>query len=108
MKATAICCCGRRRGAGDRSLGGEPSAQYIASVHDLDGTPHFADPRNALAGGSSTRFSEFDMTPVGAVELEFFLMDREPLLTGKPKAPKALTNVPAPAALPSLPSAGSR
>ena len=26
----------------------EPAAQYIASV-DLDGTPHFADPRNALA-----------------------------------------------------------
>ena len=26
----------------------EPTAQYLASVHDLDGTPHFADPRNAL------------------------------------------------------------
>ena len=26
----------------------EKSAQYLASVHDLDGTPHHADPRSAL------------------------------------------------------------
>ena len=25
-----------------------PTAQYIATVHDLDGVPHYADPRNAL------------------------------------------------------------
>ncbi len=27
-----------------------PSAQYVAKVHDLDGIPHYADPRNALEG----------------------------------------------------------
>jgi glutamine synthetase len=68
-----------------------PSAQYIASVHDLDGKPHYADPRNALAS-MVERFKEFDMTPVGAVEVEFFLMDREAAFAGKPCAPKALTN----------------
>ena len=68
-----------------------PSAQYIASVHDLDGKPHYADPRNALAS-MVERFKEFDMTPVGAVEVEFFLMDRESAFAGTPRAPKALTN----------------
>jgi glutamine synthetase len=68
-----------------------PSAQYIASVHDLDGKPHYADPRNALAS-MVERFKEFDMTPVGAVEVEFFLMDREAAFAGTPRAPRALTN----------------
>jgi glutamine synthetase len=68
-----------------------PSAQYIASVHDLDGKPHYADPRNALAR-IVERFKEFNMTPVGAVEVEFFLMDREAAFAGTPRAPKALTN----------------
>jgi glutamine synthetase len=68
-----------------------PSAQYIASVHDLDGKPHYADPRNALAS-IVERFKEFNMTPVGAVEVEFFLMDREAAFAGTPRAPKALTN----------------
>ena len=69
-----------------------PSAQYIAAVHDLDGTPHYADPRNALEK-IVTRFeTELKMKPVGAVELEFFLMDRAAALSGKPMAPKAQIN----------------
>src|SRR5262245_16430525 len=68
-----------------------PAAQYIASVHDLDGRPHYADPRNALSS-IVERFKEFNMTPVGAVEVEFFLMDREAAFAGTPMAPKALTN----------------
>lgn len=70
----------------------EPTAQYIAAVHDLDGTPHFADPRNALETIVKRFQHELNMTPVGAVELEFFLMDRESALNGKPRAPKALVN----------------
>jgi glutamine synthetase len=54
----------------------EPTAQYLATVHDLDGTPHFADPRNALEAIVKRFQNELNMTPVGAVELEFFLMDR--------------------------------
>jgi glutamine synthetase len=70
----------------------EPSAQYIAAIHDLDGTPHYADPRNALEKIVERFKGELHMTPVGAVELEFFLMDREAALAGHPTAPKALIN----------------
>lgn len=69
----------------------QPAAQYIAAAHDLDGVPHYADPRNALEKIVG-RFAEFNMTPVGAVEVEFFLMDREAAFAGVPRAPKALTN----------------
>ncbi|QIG47034.1 glutamine synthetase [Nordella sp. HKS 07] len=69
----------------------QPAAQYIGAAHDLDGFPHYADPRNALEKIVG-RFSEFNMTPVGAVEVEFFLMDRESAFAGTPRAPKALTN----------------
>lgn len=71
---------------------GEPAAQYLAAVHDLDGTPHYADPRNALEKVVSRFQSELKMTPVGAVELEFFLMDRASAIAGKPMAPKSLIN----------------
>lgn len=70
----------------------EPTAQYIAAIHDLDGTPHYADPRNALETIVKRFQLELNMTPVGAVELEFFLMDRESALAGHPRAPKALIN----------------
>lgn len=71
----------------------EPSAaQYIATVHDLDGTAHYADPRNILAKMVARVESQLAMTPVGAVELEFFLMDRAAALAGKPIAPKSQIN----------------
>jgi glutamine synthetase len=69
-----------------------PSAQYVAKAHDLDGVPHYADPRNALEGMVKRFQDELNMTPVGAVELEFFLMDRKSALEGKPIAPTALVN----------------
>ena len=70
----------------------EPTAQYLASVHDLDGTPHFADPRNALEAIVKRFQTELNMTPVGAVELEFFLIDRASAIAGEPRAPKSLIN----------------
>jgi glutamine synthetase len=66
----------------------EPAAQYIAHVCDLDGTPHYADPRNLLAR-MVDRISETGMHPVGAVELEFFLLDREAALGGAGAPPKS-------------------
>jgi len=69
-----------------------PTAQYIATVHDLDGTPHYADPRNALDKIVKRFELELGMKPVGAVELEFFLMDRASALAGKPMAPQSLIN----------------
>lgn len=70
----------------------EPTAQYLASIHDLDGTPHYADPRNALEAIVKRFQTELNMTPVGAVELEFFLMDRASAIAGEPRAPKSLIN----------------
>ena len=70
----------------------EPTAQYLSSVHDLDGTPHFADPRNALEAIVKRFQVGLNMTPVGAVELEFFLMDRASAIAGEPRAPKSLIN----------------
>jgi glutamine synthetase len=70
----------------------EPSAQYVAAIHDLDGTPHYADPRNALEKIVNRFKTDLGLTPVGAVELEFFLMDRKSALEGKPIAPRSLIN----------------
>jgi glutamine synthetase len=67
----------------------EPAAQYIAHIRDRDGSLHYADPRNLLTR-IEERFRELALTPVGAVELEFFLMDRDAALSGKPMAPKSL------------------
>ncbi len=64
----------------------EPAAQYLAYLCDRDGTPHFADPRNLLAR-MVARLAEHGLTAVGAVELEFFLMDRDKALAGRPEAP---------------------
>jgi glutamine synthetase len=69
-----------------------PSAQYTAKLHDLEGNPHYADPRNALEGIVNRFRADLNMLPVGAVELEFFLMDRKSALEGKPRAPQALVN----------------
>ena len=69
-----------------------PSAQYVASIHDLDGTAHFFDPRSVLEKIVNRTTQELGMSPVGAIELEFFLMDRDAALAGRPRAPQALIN----------------
>ncbi len=70
----------------------EPAAQYVASIRDLDGSPHYFDPRSVLEK-IVTRFAgELNMTPVGAIELEFYLMDRASAMAGKPFPPKSLVN----------------
>jgi glutamine synthetase len=69
-----------------------PTAQYVAAIHDLEGMPHYADPRNALERIVNRMRGELKMTPVGAVELEFFLVDRAAGLAGAPQPPKSLIN----------------
>jgi glutamine synthetase len=66
-----------------------PAAQYIAHICDTDGSLHYADPRNLLQRVAD-RFRELALTPVGAIELEFFIMDREAALAGAPAAPRSL------------------
>lgn len=54
--------------------GGEHAAQFLVSFYELDGTPHDLDSRHVL-GGILDRFSAGGLTPVLAIELEFYLID---------------------------------
>ena len=64
-----------------------PMAQILLSMNDRDGTPFFADPRNALARVID-RYEARGWHPVVASELEFHLIDRE-LDHGRPVAPRS-------------------
>ncbi|GGJ43142.1 glutamine synthetase [Sphingopyxis bauzanensis] len=54
--------------------GGDHAAQFLVDFYELDGTPHDLDPRHVL-GGIIDRFIADGLTPVLAVELEFYLVD---------------------------------
>ncbi|KQZ71887.1 glutamine synthetase [Sphingopyxis sp. Root214] len=54
--------------------GGDHAAQFLVDFYELDGTPHDLDPRHVL-GGVIDRFTADGLTPVLAVELEFYLVD---------------------------------
>jgi glutamine synthetase len=66
----------------------EPTGQLILTMHELDGRPAHADPRHALARAVE-RFTALGLTPVVAVELEFYLLDFEPGPDGRPRPAKA-------------------
>ena len=59
------------------------AAQFLTSFYDLDGTPDELDPRHVL-GRVIDRFAELGLTPVVAVELEFYLLDAKRGPAGKP------------------------
>jgi glutamine synthetase len=54
---------------------GDDFAQVMLSVYELDGTPCDVDPRHVLKRVID-RFKEFDLTPVVACELEFYVIDK--------------------------------
>ncbi len=54
---------------------GADTAQVIASLFELEGTPCDLDPRQVLAGVLD-RFAADGLTPVVACELEYYLVDR--------------------------------
>jgi glutamine synthetase len=54
--------------------GGDHAAQFLVSFYELDGTPHDLDPRHVLRGVLE-RFVADGLTPVLAIELEFYLVD---------------------------------
>lgn len=64
------------------------TGQLLLSMFDGDDSPFFADPRNVLVGVQA-RFGELELTPVVAVEIEFYLIDamRDP--QGRPQAPRS-------------------
>ncbi|MEO7240819.1 MAG: glutamine synthetase family protein [Sphingomicrobium sp.] len=64
--------------------GGPDAAQVLTSFHELDGTPHDLDPRTVL-NGVNDRLKAIGLTPVVAVELEFYLLERERGADGRPR-----------------------
>ncbi|HEY4162766.1 MAG TPA: glutamine synthetase family protein [Dongiaceae bacterium] len=70
-------------------LGGD-FAQLMLSVYELDGTPNETDPRHVLQSVID-RFREFDLTPVVACELEFYVIDRQHPEAGGRRGPAAPT-----------------
>jgi glutamine synthetase len=54
--------------------GGNNAAQFLVDFYELDGTPHDLDPRHVL-GRVIDRFADDGLTPVLAVELEFYLVN---------------------------------
>jgi glutamine synthetase len=68
----------------------EGSRQVLATMHELDGSPSFMDPRAILAE-MLERYSDRGLTPVIATELEFYVMEDDWRETGTPRPPKRLT-----------------
>jgi glutamine synthetase len=68
-----------------------PEGQFLSTLHELDGRPCIVDPRNALER-IVARFKRAGYTPVAAIELEFYLLDRESALAGKPTPPRSMLN----------------
>ena len=64
----------------------EPSAQFLITMHEADGAGSPGDPRHALARVIE-RFKPLGLTPVAAVELEFYLLDPAVLESGRPQPP---------------------
>jgi glutamine synthetase len=62
-------------------------AQVQLTMHEQDGTPFFGDPRHLL-GVVVDRFTRLGLTPVVAIEYEFYLVDCERDAAGQPQPPK--------------------
>ncbi len=66
----------------------EPVAQVQLSMQEKDGSGFYGDPRNVLAQVLE-RFSALRLTPVVAIEYEFYLVDRERTAEGMPQPPRS-------------------
>lgn len=63
----------------------EPRAQCLVRLYEPDGaTPKWFDPRTVLEGVVG-RYDAIGLTPVVAIELEFYLTDRRPDGDGRPQ-----------------------
>ena len=66
---------------------GEHVAQMQVAMYEHDRTPFFGDPRHALERVLA-RFAALGLTPVMAVELEFYFVDRERTAEGNAQPPR--------------------
>jgi glutamine synthetase len=62
-------------------------AQVQLTMHEQDGSPFFGDPRHVLAA-VLRRFEALRLTPVVAVEYEFYLVDAQRDSSGLPQPPR--------------------
>jgi glutamine synthetase len=62
-------------------------AQLQLTMHEHDGTPFFGDPRHLLADVLG-RFTRLGLTPVVAIEYEFYLVDSQRDARGQPQPPR--------------------
>ncbi|KAA1177973.1 glutamine synthetase [Rhizobium tropici] len=81
--------------ADERTLADMPwappgSKQVLATMHELDGSPSFQDPR-AILSAVIDRYKALGLTPVIATELEFYLLAGDWRDRGIPSPPAALT-----------------
>ncbi|MEX1107750.1 MAG: glutamine synthetase family protein [Dongiaceae bacterium] len=65
-----------------------PLGQALLSMYDESGAPFFLDPRHVLKRVLD-RYSADGLTPVVAIELEFYLIDRELDSDGRPQPPRS-------------------
>lgn len=65
----------------------EGIAQIQVSMIDHDGSPFYGDPRQVLADVLK-RFKDAKLTPVVAIELEFYLLDPERTVDGRAQPPR--------------------
>lgn len=63
-------------------------AQAQVTMHEPDGRPFYGDPRHLLSR-VTRQLEARGLTPVVAIELEFYLMDRERNALGLPQPPRA-------------------
>ncbi|MCC5883516.1 MAG: glutamine synthetase [Halomonas sp.] len=69
-------------------LRGGRQAQLLMTMVEPDETPFFADPRQLLSQ-QLRRLGERGLTPVAAVEMEFYLLDRVRTAEGKIQPPRS-------------------
>ena len=66
---------------------GDPLAQLQVTMHEADGRAFFGDPRHVLAAVLE-RVTALGLTPVVAIEYEFYFVDRERTAEGLPQPPR--------------------
>ena len=64
-----------------------PTAQLLMTMHELNGEPFFADPREVLRGVVE-KFDAMGLSICAAFELEFYLIDQDNV-NGRPQPPRS-------------------
>ncbi|MBP1852440.1 glutamine synthetase family protein [Rhizobium halophytocola] len=82
-------CMADRKSLMPMPWGPKGSMQVLATMHTLEGEPHFICPRAILASVLQ-RYADRGLTPVVATELEFYVIEPDFRDTGKPMPPKGL------------------